>query len=61
MARAEFIQDVGGENGFYSELKYDSSMPIAFIGLARLERLDFIPRLTRRLRIRPSHIKDTSC
>lgn len=52
---------MNGDNAFYSELKYDSSMPIAFIGLARLDRLDFIPRLTSRLRIRPSHINDTSC
>lgn len=45
----------------YSELKYDNSRPMALTGLEVRERLETTPRLTRRFRIRPSHIRDTSC
>ena len=45
----------------HSELKYDNSRPTALIGFARLERFEVIPKLTRRFRIRPSHISDMSC
>lgn len=45
----------------YSELKYDTSSPMAFIGFDLLEKSETTPKLTSIFLSLPSHMRETSC
>ena len=49
------------DSSFYSELKYDTSSPMAFIGFDLLEKSETTPKLTSIFLSLPSHMRETSC